>query len=338
MSFRKYALITGSNSGLGFGIATRLLQFYQPRLQDEPEVFTVILTCRSREKAEDACRRLKEFFPDRKIRLEYVLLDLSNMASVEAAVQDIATRFPKLDFVYLNAGAWDLEGIQWLKAIFSTLINPIQALTHPTFYKETAGRVSNDSLGYIFESNVFGHFYLKNRLAELKVLRSSTKVVLTSSLVAEKKSLDFEDLQCFHGEQPYQSSKRLLDVLHYAELEKGLPFEQYLVHPGLCTTNMYETFLGPILVMCAKLGFYICRLLGSPWHTISPYVAAFAFLWTALHATKEDQSIKWGAAVTRFGHERVLSTPVELILPSEQEKALEYMTKLYQEWKKKLVS
>ncbi|EPY49389.1 3-keto sterol reductase [Schizosaccharomyces cryophilus OY26] len=335
MSFRKYALITGSNSGLGFGIAARLLEFYKPRIEDEPETFTIVLTCRSRAKAEDACKRLKELFPERKIRLEYVLLDLSDMESVEAAALEIKSRYPKLDYVYLNAGTWDLQGIHWIQAIFATLMNPVKALTYPTYYKEAMGRTSKDSMGYIFQSNVFGHYYLKTRLNELRVLGSSTKIVLTGSLVAKKESLNFDDIQCLHGERPYQSSKRLLDILHFAEIESGLPYQQYVVHPGLCTTNMYETFLGFIVVF-AKLAFWFCRLLGSPWHTVSPYIAAFSYLWIAIHSHKEDENIKWGSATTMFGKEKILPTSVELVLPSDKEKCMTYMQNLYREWKHKL--
>ncbi|EEB08102.1 3-keto sterol reductase [Schizosaccharomyces japonicus yFS275] len=337
MSFKKYALITGSNSGLGFGIATRLLENATPEIEDAPETLTIVLTCRSKQKAEDAISRLRALFPKRKLQLEYVLLDLSDMHNVEMAVRAISTRYKKLDYVYLNAGAWDLAGIDWVKAIFSTLLNPIQALTHPTFYRETSGRTTKDGMGFIFQSNVFGHYYLKKRLEELGVLQKATKLVLTSSLVAEPDSLNLKDIECVSGDKPYQSSKRILDILHFNEVEKGCcKYMQFLSHPGLCTTGMYETFIGPIMVFFAKLGFWFCRLLGSPWHTISPYIAAFSFIWLALYGTKEDESVKWGSGTTRLGKECLRRTPVDEILPSEKEKVSEYVNGLYKQWHEKL--
>ncbi len=64
------------------------------------------------------------------------------------------------------------------------------------------------------------------------------------------------------------------------------------------------------------LAFYIARLIGSPWHTVSAYIGATAPVWLALADADEIAErekagpAKWGSAVTRLGRESVQRTDV----------------------------
>ncbi len=65
-----------------------------------------------------------------------------------------------------------------------------------------------------------------------------------------------------------------------------------------------------------KVIFYIARLIGSPWHTISAYVGATAPVWLALadpgeiYEKEKAGPAKWGSAVTRWGKAGVQRTDV----------------------------
>jgi 3-keto steroid reductase len=64
------------------------------------------------------------------------------------------------------------------------------------------------------------------------------------------------------------------------------------------------------------LAFYVARLIGSPWHTVSAYSGANAPVWLALAHPQEISGrekagpAKWGSAVTRSGRESVQRTEV----------------------------
>lgn len=67
-----------------------------------------------------------------------------------------------------------------------------------------------------------------------------------------------------------------------------------------------------------NLAFYIARLIGSPWHTVSAYKGACAPVWLALTAQEELEDLeteagkgKWGSACDAMGNERVARTEVE---------------------------
>lgn len=68
------------------------------------------------------------------------------------------------------------------------------------------------------------------------------------------------------------------------------------------------------------LAFYLARWLGSPWHTVRPYLGACAPVWLTLalqdelDAMDEDgrqRKAKWGSSTDRKGQERVRRTEVE---------------------------
>ncbi|KAL6717626.1 3-keto-steroid reductase [Lecanora helva] len=90
----------------------------------------------------------------------------------------------------------------------------------------------------------------------------------------------------------------------------------YLSHPGICATSFVPLPL--ILYYCMLAAMYLARWLGSPWHTCSAYKGACAPVWLALTDQEEledmeqrEGKVKWGSAVDRMGHERIMRTVVE---------------------------
>lgn len=73
------------------------------------------------------------------------------------------------------------------------------------------------------------------------------------------------------------------------------------------------------MILLMILATYIARWLGSPWHTIRPYIGATAPVWLALSPqetldemeSKERGKGKWGSATDWRGRERVMRTEVE---------------------------
>lgn len=215
----------------------------------------------------------------------------------------------------------------------ATTVDPIpdgsQAAPHPP-------------LGEVFCANVFGHYLLAHFLTPLLV-RASPKhgrIIWISSLEAYARAFSIADFQGLSSPQAYESSKRLTDIL---ALTSSLPSTQpfvsrfasphhtssralppnpptmYLAHPGICATSIVPLPL--ILSYCMIISLYIARWLGSPWHTVSPYIGACAPVWLALALQDELDAMddnsgrqckaKWGSSTDRGGRERVRQTEVE---------------------------
>ncbi len=92
MSEQKIAIVTGANAGLG----------YQTTLKLARAGYTVVMACRSLDKAEAARAEIESQVPG--ARLDLLPLDLSQLASVRAFVEAFAERYGRLDLLVNNAG------------------------------------------------------------------------------------------------------------------------------------------------------------------------------------------------------------------------------------------
>lgn len=88
----KTALITGSNTGIGFATASMLAQ----------KGVEVVLACRSPDKGAAALARLGAEVPRAKLHL--VQLDLAKLDSVRTCAAEVNERFEKMDLLINNAG------------------------------------------------------------------------------------------------------------------------------------------------------------------------------------------------------------------------------------------
>lgn len=89
----KVAIVTGSNTGLGFECARQLLSYKLSRL---------IVAVRTASKGEDAAAKLRKQYPQATI--EVWLLDMSSYESVQAFASRTEKELPRLDIAILNAG------------------------------------------------------------------------------------------------------------------------------------------------------------------------------------------------------------------------------------------
>jgi NAD(P)-dependent dehydrogenase (short-subunit alcohol dehydrogenase family) len=88
----KLALVTGSNSGIGFEAARILAE----------RGATVVLACRGASKADEARARILSKRPD--VEIIPMPLDLADLDSVRAFAQAFTARFDRLDLLLNNAG------------------------------------------------------------------------------------------------------------------------------------------------------------------------------------------------------------------------------------------
>ncbi|KAL9101693.1 MAG: hypothetical protein Q9163_003079 [Psora crenata] len=392
---RTYILVTGVNSGLGFAICQRLIdQFIITRPLSQS--LTLIFTTRNAYKSNDTLSRLQRYIDQKsrvlqcalatRVTLQPESLDLTSLNTIYTLAAKLLKVIPHLDCIILNAGYGGDISINWPTAIWNIIIEPVNALTYPTYISSKPGQVTapqcqiNKSrsggsskartpqpLGIIFASNVFGHYVLCHLVMPLlSASLDNGRVIFISSLESYQHVFSISDLQGLQTEVGYKSSKRLMDLLvlnsnlpstrpfterflssHSSNLqqcinthdnERSHPFlaqraatsrrdnnlpgatttkpALYLSHPGICATSFVPLPL--IFFYLMMLIFYVVRILGSPWHVLSPYKGACAPVWLALTQKDEIENLeategkgKWGAACDILGKERVIRTGVK---------------------------
>lgn len=92
----KTALVTGSNSGIGWATARALAA----------DGAQVILGCRNLHKAEDAREAILKLHP--KATVDVISMDLANIMNIKSAAEVLKRRFSQLDILINNAGVMSL--------------------------------------------------------------------------------------------------------------------------------------------------------------------------------------------------------------------------------------
>lgn len=327
------AVITGTSSNLGFNIAIRLLE----QLPDDKEI-TLVVTSRTLPKVKDVITEIKQYIVEKipskvnKVEFDYLLVDFTDMISVLSAYYELNKRYKHIDYLFINAAQGVYGGIDWKAAVIEVLQSPIEAVTNPTYKLQRIGVESADSLGLVFQANVFGPYYFIHRIKHL--LQDGGKIIWISSLMAQPKYLSFDDLQLLRSPASYEGSKRLVDLMHfgtYKSLKQKDNIDQYLVHPGIFTSFSFFQFLNVFTYYGMLCLFYIARFLGSPYHNISGYIAANAPVAAALGRTKQGN--KTASACTRFGDEYIVEEEVDT---TGKEDVVNYLDTLVKEWDEKL--
>ncbi len=197
----KVAVVTGSNVGIGFETAVGLAALEA----------TTVLACRNRTKAEAAAREITTRTWNDDVHV--VPLDLSDLASVRKAADDILTRWDRLDVLVNNAGGtWSAR-------------------------QETA-----QGFEYTLGVNHLGHFSLTNLLLPRLKASAPSRIVNVTSVGhhAARRGMRFDDLQSerhYEAMEAYCRSK-LANVLFTRQLAKRLEADAAIavtvnaVHPG----------------------------------------------------------------------------------------------------------
>lgn len=331
----KVAVITGTNSHLGLNIAYRLIQQIEPE-----DHLTIVVTSRTLPRVRECIDLIEEFVKKNQrpgpVDYDYLLVDFTNMVSVLGAYYELTKKYDHITHFFVNAAQGVYSGIDWIAATKEVLMNPLEAVTNPTYKIQKVGVKSKDGLGLVFQANVFGPYYLIQRILPLLEAGKGT-VVWISSIMSHPKYLSLQDIELLQTDASYEGSKRLVDLLHLATYEdmrkKGI--HQYVTHPGIFTSASFFQYLNFFTYYSMLFLFYMARWIGSPWHNISGYKAANAPVYVATLANPrfEKQESKFGSATTREGLEYIKIDDIE---PTGLNDVYKYIQELKLEWDNKL--
>ena len=204
----RLAVVTGANSGLGFGLVGRLADAGAE----------VVMAVRNREKGQDALEQLLAQYPTARLRL--LDLDLASLESVRAAARSLLDEQRGIDMLINNAG--------------------IMAVPDR---RETA-----DGFELQFGSNHLGPFALTGLLLPALQLAEAPRVVSTSSLAANIGRWQWHNLQGekkYSAWGAYGLSK-LANLAFACELQRrsdehGWGITSVAAHPGGTKTNLQST-------------------------------------------------------------------------------------------------
>ncbi|KAG7192192.1 3-keto-steroid reductase [Scheffersomyces spartinae] len=335
MTTAKVAVITGTTSNLGINIAYRLIDELPSTTN-----LTLVVTSRTLPRAKECIDQINQYrimrYPTREgqVEFEYVLVDFADMISIVSAYYELTQRFTKIDYLFVNAAQGVYDGIDWMEAFMEVFMNPVDAVTNPSYKKQRVGVRSEDGMGLVFQANVFGPYYFIHKLIPL--LKDGGKIIWISSLMGLAKHLSFEDLQLVRSIASYEGSKRLVDLMHYGTyktLKSDYGIEQYLVQPGIFTSFSFFQYLNYFTYYGMLMLFYIARWLGSPNHNILGYIAANAPVAAAISKDSQDQKYKIGSATTATGKAYIKYEEVD---DSGAEDVVAYLDTLVKEWDDKL--
>ena len=209
----KTAVVTGANSGLGYHTAAVLAR----------KGAQVVLACRSRDKTEAAMQQMRREAPEGK--LEFMALDLSDLASVRAFAEAFAARHARLDILCNNAGVMALPFTR-----------------------------TKDGFEMQIGTNHLGHFALTGLLLERLKATPGARVVTVASLAhrwtlrLNPDDLNFEKTRYWKWDA-YSKSK-FANLVFTFELDRrlrqaGSSVIAVAAHPGYSATNLM--FVGPAM-------------------------------------------------------------------------------------------
>ncbi len=205
-------IITGANAGAGFQAARILLS----------KGAKVVMLNRSAEKSAAAVQDLKEEFGE-NADVSFVRMDLSDLASVRAATEEVLETVPRIDALICNAAIAQV---------------PTQKLTVDGFESQ---------LG----TNHYGHFVLCGILFD-RIEESKGRIVVVASLGYNLgiKTIQFDDMNWdkSYSANPVYSQSKLAQMMFAYELQdrlKGAGKDKdvriYVCHPGASATSLIST-------------------------------------------------------------------------------------------------
>ncbi len=210
----KVCLVTGATAGIGKVTATSLAA----------QGAQLVVAGRNQQKAKDSVQQIIATTGNSSV--DYLLADFSDLQQVREMAADFKARYPRLDVLVNNAGAF-FNGRQ----------------DTPYGVEKT------------FLVNHLAPFLLTNLLLDTIQTSAPARIVNVSSDAHKYGSIDFDDLAYHHkysGMKGYARSK-LANVLFTYELARRLDAEQVTVnalHPGHIATDIWKTnfkVIGPAL-------------------------------------------------------------------------------------------
>lgn len=233
----RVAIVTGANVGLGYETALAL----------GAKGATVILACRSTEKANRAISDIKKQVPDAD--LVHMSLDLSDLKSVHNFAENVKQNYQQLDLLINNAGV---------------MMPP---------YEKTV-----DGFELQMGANYLGHFLLTGLLLPLLEKTGSARIVNLSSIAHRNGRIHFDDMHFeknYSKTQAYGQSKLAMLMFSY-ELAKRLKDAGYstlsiAAHPGVANTALTRYMPGLVISVLSPV---LKRLVSTPEEGAIPQIYA----------------------------------------------------------------
>ncbi len=197
------AVITGANTGLGYETAAALAA----------KGAHVVLAVRNIDKGQDAARRIGQASPG--ARVEVAELDLTSLASIHAAAEQLKSTHKSIDLLINNAGV---------------MFTP----------KST----TKDGFELQFGTNHLGHFAFTGLLLERVLAAPGSRVVTVSSTGHRIiDAIRFDDLQWERGYNRFRAygQSKLANLLFTYELQRRLAGTNTIAvaaHPGGSNTEL----------------------------------------------------------------------------------------------------
>lgn len=209
----KVAIITGSNTGIGFESAKSLVE----------RGYEVVFACRSKDKALAAIQRIRDELPNASGKAVFhAPLDLSDFQSVHDFSDSIKSKYDKVDLLINNAG------------------------------RNSSGR-SPEGLDICFQTNFLSHFLLTRNLMDLLLKAPNPRVVNLSSVMHHYCQTDKHDeaywkenaLYSSASEDNSYSASKLAALLFTIELNKryrSKGLRSIAVNPGGVNSDIWRNY------------------------------------------------------------------------------------------------
>jgi NAD(P)-dependent dehydrogenase (short-subunit alcohol dehydrogenase family) len=202
----RVAVVTGANSGLGYDTAAVLAA----------KGAHVVLAVRNLDKGAEAVNRITAASPNAAVTLQE--LDLSSLASVRGAAEELRAAHPRIDLLINNAGV---------------MYVPTRETTREGFEMQ-------------FGTNHLGHFALTGLLLDHLTSVDGSRIVTVSSVGHRILArIHFDDPQFerkYNRVEAYGQSKLANLMFTYALQRrlaaKGLPTVALAAHPGFSDTEL----------------------------------------------------------------------------------------------------
>ncbi|QZT60556.1 SDR family NAD(P)-dependent oxidoreductase [Mycolicibacterium austroafricanum] len=259
----RVAVVTGANTGIGYEAAAVLAG----------RGARVVVAVRNLDKGRQAVGRIRQLHPDADVTLQE--LDLSSLASVRAAAEDLRAAHPRIDLLINNAG-----------------------VMYPP--KQT----TSDGFELQFGTNHLGHFALTGLLLDRLLPVDGSRVVSVASIAHNiQADIHFDDLQwerSYNRVAAYGQSKLANLMFTYTLARrlaaKGAPTIAVAAHPGISNTELMRHIPGSHLPGFAWLAGLV---------TNSPAVGALATLRAAT-----DPGVRGGQYYGPSGVRELVGHPV----------------------------
>ncbi|KAI9095625.1 short chain dehydrogenase [Phlyctochytrium arcticum] len=256
----KVALVTGGNTGIGYETIFHLAK----------KGAKVYMGSRTQSRAEAAIEKIKKDLPESTV--EWVSLDLNDLATVKKAAEDVLGKTDRLDILVNNAG--------------------VMACPY---------ELTKDGVEIQFQTNHLGHFLLTTKLLPLmkttsKLPNSSVRIVNVSSLghkIFSASGMNFDTLENVNKEMSsaftrYGQSK-LANVLFTKELARQVAGDKIFVntlHPGNINTELMR---GPIASYGSLLSIG-SKIAGA--FLLTPYQGALTSIYCAGSQEIEEKNYR----------------------------------------------